>query len=151
MTNRICTLQNKAVRLMTFSDYRSHAPPIFSDLKLLRFPDLIQVQNISLIQKIRTNPLIVPPALVSIMNFDLTHSRDTRGQTFGLINKSHHSTVKYGLKSLKSHCINSWNSFIPHSMNFFRQSSLYKSNNSPLDFSHSSLKTFASSYFINSY
>ena len=85
-TNRICKLQNKAAHLMTFSQYKSSASPLYSELKLLRFADLIQIQNISLVQKIRTNPSIVPPALMNLYNFDFSHSRSTRGLSVGLIN-----------------------------------------------------------------
>ena len=151
-TNRICTLQNKAARLMTFSHYRSPAPPLFSELNLLRFADLIQVQNISLVQKIHINPFVVPPAFMALFNFDFSHSsHKTRGLSIGLINKSHHATVKYGFNSIKLHCINSWNSFLPQSIEFFRDSRYHKSKKSALDLSYNSLKTFASSYFIDSY
>ena len=33
-------LQNRAVRLMTFSDVRAHSDPIFHDLRLLKLPDI---------------------------------------------------------------------------------------------------------------
>ena len=40
------TLQNKAVRLMSFSHFQAHANTIFKNLKLLKLPDIIKLSNI---------------------------------------------------------------------------------------------------------
>ena len=90
---RICTLQNQAVRLMTFSQPRSHAAPIFSELNLLRFTDLIQLQNVLLVHKLRNFPDLVPPSLSSIFDIDFSHTRATRGQTVGSVNRPSYSYI----------------------------------------------------------
>ena len=136
---RICTLQNQAARLMTFSEPRSHASPIFSDLNLLRFTDLVQLQNILLIQKLRNFPDLIPPSLRNILDIDFSHARSTRGLTSGLINRPTFTTSKHGLNSIKSHCIRSWNSFISSS-----KSSIH--NLSP-----TALKRLATKHFLSSY
>ena len=41
----LITLQKKAVRIMTFSDFKAHSSPLFLKLGLLKFSDLIYVQN----------------------------------------------------------------------------------------------------------
>ena len=136
---RICTLQNQAARLMTFSQPRSHAAPIFSELNLLRFTDLIQLHNVLLVHKLRNFPDLVPPSLSSIINIDFSHARATRGQTVGSINRPSYSTSKFGLKSTKSHCINSWNS-------------LLSSIKTPvLDLTPPALKRLLTKHFISSY
>ena len=38
-------LQKRAVRLMTFSEFRAHSDPIFHDLGLLKLPDIIFLHN----------------------------------------------------------------------------------------------------------
>ena len=136
---RICTLQNQAVRLMTFSQPRAHAAPIFSDLCLLRFADLVQLQNLLLIHKIRTRPCSLPPSLINNFSIDFSHARATRGQSTGLINRPTYSTTKYGLHSTKSHLITSWNSF------------LSQSDLSVLDLSPSAFKNHVTRHFISSY
>ena len=97
---------------MTFSQPRSHASPIFSELNLLRFTDLVQLQNILLIQKLRAYPDTIPPSVLDILDIDFSHARATRGQTAGTINRPTYSTTRYGLNSIKSHCIKSWNSLL---------------------------------------
>ena len=37
----LITLQKKAVRIMTFSNFREHSSPLFKMLNILKFPDLI--------------------------------------------------------------------------------------------------------------
>ena len=148
----ICSLQNKAARLLTFSHFKSDASPLFSDLHLLRFTDLVQIQNIVFLQKVRSFPFMLPPALIDNLDFDLAHFRATRGLSTGLINKFHYSTVKYGLNSIRSHSIRSWNSFLSQSRKSFLQSSFHdKTAKSVLDLSPTALKSFASEYFIDSY
>ena len=39
------TIQKKAVRIITFSEYNSHSSPLFSMLELLKFNDLIYLDN----------------------------------------------------------------------------------------------------------
>ena len=39
-------IQNKAVRLMSFSHFQAHADPIFKELKILKLPDIIKTSNI---------------------------------------------------------------------------------------------------------
>ena len=41
----IITLQKKAIRILTFSDYDAHSSPLFSKLKLLKFSDLVLIHN----------------------------------------------------------------------------------------------------------
>ena len=38
-------IQKKAVRLMTFSDFRAHSTPLFYKLRFLKFPDIIFLNN----------------------------------------------------------------------------------------------------------
>ena len=44
-TNPLYILQKKAIRIMTFSDFKEHTNPIFIDLKILKFHDLVQFQT----------------------------------------------------------------------------------------------------------
>ena len=49
--SRIVSLQKQSVRLLTFSDYRSHSKPLFRMLGILRLPDLAFYLNILLVHK----------------------------------------------------------------------------------------------------
>jgi hypothetical protein len=39
----LITLQKKAVRVITFSDYGAHASPSFKSLNILKFPDIVKL------------------------------------------------------------------------------------------------------------
>lgn len=43
--NPLFILQKKAVRIMTFADFKEHTNPIFIDLKILKFHDLVWLQT----------------------------------------------------------------------------------------------------------
>ena len=45
VTNKISPLQNKAVRIMTFSDFNAHAEPLYKILEIPKFSDSITLQN----------------------------------------------------------------------------------------------------------
>ena len=51
VTHRILTLQKSALRLITFSNPRSPSSPIFAELKLLKFFDLVEVLNVLLVHR----------------------------------------------------------------------------------------------------
>jgi len=43
---RICNLQKKAIRTITFSKYNEHTAPIFHNLRILPFDKIIYLQNL---------------------------------------------------------------------------------------------------------
>ena len=45
LTNEIAILQNKALRIITFSDRNTPADPLFKQLKILKFDQMIQMDN----------------------------------------------------------------------------------------------------------
>ena len=62
-THRILTLQKSALRLITFSDPRSPSNPIFTELGILKFFDLVEVLNILFVhQHLNANLPVDPPS-----------------------------------------------------------------------------------------
>ena len=45
----VCILQKKAVRIITFSEPRSHSEPMFKYLNLLKFTDVVNLQILTFI------------------------------------------------------------------------------------------------------
>ena len=45
----VTTLQKRVVRLMTFSDPRSHSEPLLKSLRLLKFSDIIHLEILSFV------------------------------------------------------------------------------------------------------
>ena len=55
--DRITILQKKCVRLMNFSQYNSHTPPLFIKDKLITFPDIITSNKLKLAFDFKSNTL----------------------------------------------------------------------------------------------
>ena len=117
ITHRILTLQKTALRLITFSHPRSPSSPIFGELKLLKFFDLVEVLNILLVHQYLN--LNLPSDSLSTLSFDkIQHSFGTRGNMLGLLNTPSVNTSKYGLNSLTRLSIQQWNKLQHHYRTF---------------------------------
>ena len=106
--HRILTLQKCALRLITFNAPRSPSNPIFSNLGILKFFDLVEVLNILFVHQHSNRDL--PEYLLNTLNLSKTsHSFNTRGSTLGLLQLSSVKTKFYGLNSFSSLSIQQWN------------------------------------------
>jgi len=98
VTHRILTLQNFAMRLITFNGPRVSATPLYADLELLKFFDQVKVMNILYVHKYFNGNL--PCDSLASLKFEKTnHSIGTRGNAIGLINRSNVKTTNFGLHS----------------------------------------------------
>ena len=106
--HRILTLQKCALRLITFNAPRSPSNPIFFNLEILKFFDLVEVLNILFIHQHSNRDL--PEDLLNTLNLSKTsHSFNTRGSTLGLLQLSSVKTKFYGLNSFSRLSIQQWN------------------------------------------
>ena len=97
----ILTLQKCALRLITFSAPRKPSNPIFSDLGILKFFNLVEVLNILFVHQLFN--VNVPEDLVNTFDFSkINHSFNTRGS-------SSVNTKTYGLHSFSRLSIQQWN------------------------------------------
>ena len=94
--DKIEVLQNKCMRILTFSDFRSHANPLFLNLKVLKIREVIKLQQLQLLYEFINNA--VPTDLMKLFQLvsDI-HNHQTR-QLF-YIPRIHTST--YGKNSIK--------------------------------------------------
>ena len=139
ITHRILTLQKTALRLITFNEPRAHSNPIFAELGILKFFDIVEVLNILLVHKHINADL--PIDLLSTLNFDkVDHNFDTRNQVLGLLKTKHYRTHKFGLNSLTRLASQQWNNF-----------QLCYPNIKLEDLRHSKLKSLSWKYFLNTY
>ena len=60
--SRIQSLQNSAVRIMSFADYHAPVDPLYFDLKVLKYKDLIHICNASFVHNIYNK--LLPPSLI---------------------------------------------------------------------------------------
>ena len=108
VTHRIQVLQNTALRLITFNEPRTSASPLFSELGLLKFFDLVKVMNILYVQKYLNNDL--PTDVLSTLNFEeLNHPRETRRNENKLLKLSTVNTLNFGLNSFTRLSSKQWN------------------------------------------
>ena len=83
-SHRILTLQKAALRLITFSAPRTPSYPIFSNLGILKFFDIVEVLNILFVhQHLNQN---LPSDLLKTLKFTkISHSFNTRVNVLGLL------------------------------------------------------------------
>jgi len=111
VTHRILTLQNTALRLMTFSGPRTSATPLFAELSLLKFYDQVKVMNISFIQKYLQGNL--PSDVLSTLNYEeIDHVPATRGKAIKLLKLSTVKTSNFGLNSFSRLSSKQWNELL---------------------------------------
>ena len=97
---KLFILQKKAIRAISFSDFRAHTSPLFKELNTLKIDDLFQYQVSSLMWDFDHNTL--PNALNSLFNKTRnTHSYGTRFANADKLNIERTNTSRYGLMSFK--------------------------------------------------
>ena len=72
--DRIIKLQKKAIRMTHLSEYNAHTEPILKSKKLLKVPDILQIQELKFyyinsytINYLGTNVLLYTKILISIV------------------------------------------------------------------------------------
>ena len=104
----IFKLQNRALRIITFSDFRVSSNPLYAVSKILKLEDQIILQNCLFVHDTLTGT--APICFENYFNRSKeVHSISTRSATLGCIFVSHSATVSYGLNSITNQCISNWN------------------------------------------
>ena len=108
--DRITILQKKCVRLMNFSQYNSHTPPLFIKDKLITFLDIITSNKLKLAFDFKSNTL--PEYLCILFHLNSTlHSYTMRSVTKEGFFVPGIQSTSYGIKTLKYSVPVIWNSF----------------------------------------
>jgi len=83
------------------------ATPLFAELGLLKFFDLVKLQNILYVHQYLNGNL--PSDTLETLQFNkINHSIGTRGNRKGLLYRNNINTTRFGLKSLTQISINLW-------------------------------------------
>ena len=97
--SRLCILQKKAVRIITFSRHDSHSKPLFIETKIPFFTEFIFKLNVMLVHQ--TLNKITPITIQNILRFTpLTHQYPTRNRSLQLLLKPKAKTLSFGLNSI---------------------------------------------------
>lgn len=113
---------------------------------LIKFSDIIQINNILFLHKLYHNSL--PERIFTTFSIDFNHPRNFRAQSSGLIKVIFTRTNQFGTKSTRSQAIHSWNNFqdrMPHIK--FPDASIYKLKKSLYKLKKSLHKFIHASYY----
>ena len=113
VTHRILTLQNTAMRLLTFNGPRVSATPLYAELGILKFFDQVEIMNILYVHKYLNGNLPID-TLETLKFCKIDHSLQTRGNSIGLLKQPTVRTTYYGLHSFSKLSICQWNSLQKH-------------------------------------
>ena len=107
--DKLITLQNAAMRLLTFSAPRESSKPLYQQLRILQFRQQIELQNVILVHSSlnKLTPISLQNIFVLRRN---AHGRNLRNPL--RLTQRNVRTTKYGLNSIKSQCISVWNKFV---------------------------------------
>ena len=106
VVKKLQVLQNKALRIMTFSHSRSSAIPLYKKCNILKLSDNISLQNFLFAHDSLLGNL--PSPLCGKLSFVNTVN-NTRNQTYFQLDRTRTKTILYGSNSIKSKSIDVWN------------------------------------------
>ena len=101
-------LQKRCLRLITFSNFDAPSSVIFSNLNLLKVPNLIKLRNVILIHQILNSEC--PSRVTSLFSLNFyQHTHNTRGNSNNLLSRPPVRTFMYGTNSITYRSIIQWN------------------------------------------
>ena len=107
LLNRIGTLQNCAMKLMAFKSPRDSANELYANLSVLKFSDMVHLQNVLFLDKLSRDEM--PEPIKRIFAVDFAHALPTRAENTGLLNLPIVETTCFGKKSIRFNAVSSWN------------------------------------------
>ena len=108
---KIQNLQDRALRKITFSKSDCDMNKLYKDLKLLKFSDILFVQNCIFMSRVENDQL--PECFKdSFSHRRNIHNYNTRAAKSGQLEIPAVSTHKFGTLSTTFQCISDWNKFI---------------------------------------
>ena len=104
----IFKLQNRALRIITFTDLRADSTPIYRDLKILKLEDLVIFLNCLFVHDSlhRITPICFHDYFRSTRDVHHLHSRFASHDNLFV---QHSHSVRYGTNSITNKCISNWN------------------------------------------
>ena len=111
--NKIIKLQKKAMRIITFSNFRAHCSPLFKSKQILKFTDQIKLDNCLFVHAFFNKKL--PKSFTQFfktLNSTYPNNLITRNSSKGVLYVPTTRTVTHGSNSFKIRAACSWNYFI---------------------------------------
>ena len=111
-TEKIFKLQNRALRIIDFADFRADVDPIYAKNSILKLEDQVKLQNCLFVFDFLHKKL--PECFDNYftkLNEIYSEEITTINSELGCLFTPFMSTAKYGLQSITRQCINTWNFF----------------------------------------
>ena len=106
--NRICKLQNRAIRVISFAKFRDPVDILYKNSKILKFKDNISLNNYLYVHDSLNRKL--PFALLDKFNhLHKVHNHKTRNSLFQCVTLPSNRTIVYGIHSIMSMSARTWN------------------------------------------
>ena len=102
--NKIKKLQNQALRKISFKKLHDPVNPLYKDLKILKFKDILYRQNCLFVSQIEQNQTLSKP-FATLKNCGDNHNYQTRASTKITLDTPLYKRNTYGTHSAKYHCI----------------------------------------------
>ena len=153
VTKKISTLQNNAMRIMTFSEFRAHSEPLYKQLEILKFCDSISVLNcVFVFDYLHGN---LPNSFSeTFQRVDNVHNINTRQASAGMLYPPKYNSITYRHKCIYNKCINSWNKITSQINTAVKSKYINKLNTPDIDltnFSKSKLKDKIIEHILSQY
>ena len=109
--NRIMRLQKRAIRIISFANYRDHADPLFKNLNILKLTHIVELQNMLLVYDSLNSKL--PSILNNVYKtIQSSHSYNTRNSIKLKLYLPEIETEVYGKNSIRYRSIIDWNNIL---------------------------------------
>ena len=107
-TKEIASIQDKALRIMSFKNRNAATGPLYHKKKIIKFFDLIYFYNCLLIAEHLNQDL---PLAISgyFIYMDNINNHNTRGALKRLVNVPYAKTIYYGTHSITAKSVKDWN------------------------------------------
>ena len=135
----IQTLQNRALRKITFKKRQESVTDIYKEYKILKFKDSIHLQNCLFMSLIEEDEKIAE-SFASLKHCGDNHHYQTRSKTKKLLDIPLFKTDTYGTHSVKYNCIVDWNNFKKKFPSL-----------PPQDYTYFKVKKILKNYYISEY
>ena len=132
------TLQNRALKKITFKKRRDSTTCIYKDLKILKFRDHITQQNCLFVFSLEQNPQLL--SSFKIFHCGHAHNYSTRSASKNILDILYSQTYTYGTKLVVRSCIKDWKNFKRSFPNLFKDQLTY-----------SRIKSVLTNHLLNQY
>ena len=100
-------LQDRAFRKITFKKRHDRISSVYKECKILKFPDILNLQNCLFMYQIQHSPKL--SASFPTLYAKDKHNYNTRSATHNLLDIPLTKTNMYGKNSIRNLCIRDWN------------------------------------------